>query len=179
MVQLLSRRHLAAVAAATSSVLAAAVLTPGLAQASPRVHAARSKGTTVVLESSSKYGKILADKGGRTLYLLTANGSTSLACTGTCAAVWPPLLTVGKPRAGAGVEAKMLGTVKRGSSLQVTYAGHPLYLYSGDSAAHQVNGEGIASFGGTWYVLASRGAPVKAASSGSGSSSSSSGSGGW
>jgi hypothetical protein len=65
--------------------------------------------------------------------------------------------------AGSGVQASLLGTVTRSDgSKQVTYGGHPLYMFSGDSAAGQVNGEGITSFGGTWYALDASGQPVKA-----------------
>ena len=165
-------------AVVVSSALAAAAAMPAVAAGAVHGRGSTGKGALVKLAASPKYGKILVDAGGRTLYLLTAGASRTLPCTGACASVWPPLLTKGKPRAAGGVGAKMLGTVKRGTSLQVTYAGHPLYLYSGDSAAHQANGEGIASFGGTWYVLGSNGSAVKASTS-SGTSSSSSGSGGW
>lgn len=142
---------------------------------------ASSHGALVKEVASKKYGEILVSSGGRTLYMLTADTSSSLACTtGACTGLWPPLMTSGKPRAGKGISARRLGTVKRGSGRQVTYDGHPLYLYAGDTAAGQVNGEGVSSFGGTWYVLSNKGAPVKAAltSSTSGTESGSGGSGG-
>ena len=64
-------------------------------------------------------------------------------------------MTKGKPVAGMGVKKSLLGTAKRGSKLQVTYNGHPLYTYSGDSAAGQANGEGS---GGVWFVVKASGA---------------------
>lgn len=171
MAQPSSRRILAAVGtSAASLVLAAAVAAPASADASMHHHAAKSHGAMVKVKSSKKYGKILVNSSGRTLYLLTADTATTLACTtGSCVGLWPPLYTKGKPRAGKGVARHALGTVKRGSKSQVTYHGHPLYLYAGDAGRGQVNGEGIKSFGGVWYVVSKKGSPVKAESSSSGS----------
>ena len=74
------------------------------------------------------------------------------ACYGKCATYWPPLLAKGKPTAGTGVKAKLLGTTKRkNGTKQVTYAGHPLYRFKLDKGAGQVTGEGQDFFGGKWY----------------------------
>lgn len=130
--------------------------------------AAPSSGTGASVSSaaSSKYGTILVDSSGRTLYMLSGDSSTASICTAPCAAVWPPLTTTGSPQAGTGVKASLLGTITRSDgSKQVTYGGHPLYTFSHDSAAGQVNGEGINNFGGTWYVLGTSGQPVTSASS--------------
>jgi predicted lipoprotein with Yx(FWY)xxD motif len=79
------------------------------------------------------------------------------ACAGACATGWPPLLTTSKPTAGMGIRSKLLGTTVRKSGRQVTYDGHPLYTYAGDSRAGQTNGEGSNAFGAAWYVLAPSG----------------------
>lgn len=132
--------------------------------------------TTVEAVKSSKYGTILVTASGRTLYMLTAESAKKNVCTARCTAIWPQLTTKGTPEAGKGVNGKLLGTIDRGKGvLQVTYKGQPLYLYSGDTGKGQANGEGIASFGGTWYVLNDAGVAVTAAVT---SSSGSSGSGG-
>jgi predicted lipoprotein with Yx(FWY)xxD motif len=115
--------------------------------------ATHSTGTKVTLHSTSK-GKVLATSTGRTLYLYTPDGHNKSNCTGSCASYWPPLMTTGKPVAGMGVKQSLLGTAKRGAKLQVTYNGHPLYRYVGDSGAGQVTGEGSNS---TWYVVTAAG----------------------
>jgi len=97
-------------------------------------------GTKVTLHNTS-LGKRIATSTGRTLYLL-ASGS----CTGGCLQSWPPLTTKGKPVAGMGVKQSLLGTAKLGAKLQVTYNKHRLYRYTGDTAAGQANGEGLAHF---------------------------------
>ena len=110
-----------------------------------------STGTKVTLHSTS-HGKVLATSNGRTLYLYTSDSKNHSNCTGSCASVWPPLMTKGKPVAGTGVKKSLLGTAKRGSKLQVSYNRHPLYTYTGDSSAGQANGEGS---GGFYVVKAS------------------------
>jgi len=115
---------------------------------------------------------------GRTLYSDRAEKG-AVKCLATCTTEWQPLLiTAGaKPVAGAGLKASMLGTIKRpDGKTQVTFAGHPLYLYVGDTKPGQVNGQGV---GGIWFAMAPTGAVVTTKSStASGSSSSSSGTGG-
>jgi predicted lipoprotein with Yx(FWY)xxD motif len=103
---------------------------------------AATKGAKVTLHSTSK-GKVLATSSGRTLYLDTADPKNKATCTGGCASVWPPLKTKGKPVAGTGVKKALLGQT---STHVVTYNGHALYTYTGDSAAGQANGEGLNGF---------------------------------
>lgn len=140
--------------------------------------ASTTAGATVTTASSSKYGTILVDSAGMTLYMLTGDSPKASICTGTCVSIWPPLLTTGSPKASGGADASLLGTIIRsGGAHQVTYNGHPLYTFSHDKAPGQVNGEGIDNFGGIWYVLNASGQPVKGASSPSTTTSSSGGGG--
>jgi predicted lipoprotein with Yx(FWY)xxD motif len=115
--------------------------------------AARSTGTVVDLHKTSR-GKVLATSKGRTLYLYTSDTKNHSNCTGGCASAWPPLMTKGKPVAGMGVKKSLLGTAKRGSKLQVSYRGHPLYTWTGDTKAGQATGEGVNGF----YVVKASGA---------------------
>jgi predicted lipoprotein with Yx(FWY)xxD motif len=120
--------------------------------------AAAAGGSSAVKLADSKLGKILVDSQGRTLYLFQADKGTSSACSGACATDWPPLTTKGKPSAGAGLSAAALGTTKRADGTsEVTYHGHPLYLYAGDSAPGQTNGQGSDDFGAEWDVLTAAG----------------------
>jgi predicted lipoprotein with Yx(FWY)xxD motif len=107
--------------------------------------AAALAGTKVTLHSTH-LGKRLATSTGRTLYLSTADGRNKSNCTGACASIWPPLLTTGMPVAGAGVNKALLRSFKRGTKLQVSYNGHPLYRFASDSAAGQANGENVNGF---------------------------------
>jgi predicted lipoprotein with Yx(FWY)xxD motif len=120
-----------------------------------------SGGTTVDL-TTSKLGKFLVDSKGRTLYLFVADTGTSSTCSSACAGAWPPLTTKGKPAAGSGVNASLLGTTKRSDgTLEVTYAGHPLYYYAGDTGAGQTTGQALSQFGAPWYVVAASGQAIK------------------
>jgi predicted lipoprotein with Yx(FWY)xxD motif len=104
---------------------------------------------------------MLADAAGRTLYLWEADQGDQSACDGPCAQAWPPLTTDGAPAAGDGVKADLLGTSKRSDgTLGVTYAGHPLYYFSGDQAAGDANGKGSDGFGAEWWPVAPDGAAI-------------------
>lgn len=108
----------------------------------------------VAVATSPDLGKILVDSKGFTLYDFHKDKGTESACYGGCAGVWPPLTTSGKPQATKGAEAGMLGTTKRkDGTLQVTYAGHPLYTYAADKTPGEAKGNDIDSFGAEWYAL--------------------------
>jgi len=109
---------------------------------------------------------ILVDGSGRTLYLFEKDQANQSACSGACVAAWPVDQTSGAPKAGSGVKASLLGTIKRADgTTQVTYSRHPLYYYSGDSGAGQENGQGLNAFGAVWYVVGPAGGMVTGASS--------------
>jgi predicted lipoprotein with Yx(FWY)xxD motif len=99
-------------------------------------------------------GRVLVDSKGLTLYDFHKDKGGSSACYGSCAKVWPPLITGGEPQAGEGAMASKLGTTKRkDGTLQVTYARHPLYTYSADTKPGEAKGNDIDSFGAEWYAL--------------------------
>jgi predicted lipoprotein with Yx(FWY)xxD motif len=176
-----------AVALALSAVgalaLAIAVMLPGAAANA----ASASKGTTIMTVSGPLGPMLVVGSGkylGYTVYMITSDvppsygcttekvklpgGSGSgLACTGPSSdqsAEWPAVTTTGAPVAGAGVNAKLLGTVKRpGIGDQVTYNGHPLYLF--DMSPGQITGEawvepGLPPWHGAWYVVSPAGTPL-------------------
>ena len=111
--------------------------------------------STLKLASTSK-GKILVDSKGFTAYLFTADGHNSDRCqkTSGCLGVWPAIMVTGKPTAGSGVKGSLLGTTKlTDGRQQVTYAGHPLYGYTGDGSPASTGYIGVTSFGGTWLAV--------------------------
>ena len=119
-----------------------------------------SSASAVTLKAAtSPLGTILVDQDGKTLYLFEADSTNKSNCSGSCLSLWPPLMANGKATAGSGVTAGMIGTAT-GSS-QVTYAGHPLYWFSGDTKAGDTNGEGLNDFGGLWYAISPAGTAVK------------------
>jgi len=93
---------------------------------------------------------ILTDAQGRTLYYFTPDTASKTVCTGSCAQAWPPLLFTGtgKPSASTTLPGE-LEVYPNANGKQVIYNDHPLYIYSGDSAAGQTNGEGLF---GKWFV---------------------------
>jgi predicted lipoprotein with Yx(FWY)xxD motif len=126
-----------------------------LAASSPAPRAA------MVATAPSGLGRILVDSRGRTLYLFEKDRRGGSACAGLCITYWPPLLTNGKSIANGGAKRSLLGSIRRADgSRQVTYAGHPLYLFSGDTKRGQTNGEGLTDFGAGWYALSSAGKKI-------------------
>ncbi|HEY3020203.1 MAG TPA: hypothetical protein VGJ32_08425 [Solirubrobacteraceae bacterium] len=111
---------------------------------------------------SSDLGKILVDGSGRTVYLFEKDRGARSECSGACAKAWPPLTVKGRPTGGGGASAGLLGTTRRSDgSLQVTYAGHPVYRFAGDSKPGDTKGQGSKAFGAEWYVLDARGKKVE------------------
>lgn len=114
----------------------------------------------VTIGASPHYGHVLYDTDHFVLYMFSADHGSTSTCYGKCSSGrggWPPLLTKGAPRV-AGLNARMVGTTKRrDGSLQVTYAGHPLYYWSGDTA-HTIMCQHVTLHGGVWYVMDPSGA---------------------
>jgi predicted lipoprotein with Yx(FWY)xxD motif len=141
---------------------AALVVAGAPAGAHPRSGAHAARGETITLKKVGKLGKILTDREGHVVYLFEKDRNGKSACYGSCARFWPPVSTKGKPIAAGGVNASKLGTTKRrNGTSQVTYAGHPLYYFKGDTKPSQANGEGSKAFGAEWYVLNARGRKVE------------------
>ena len=145
--------------AAVAGIAAALSLAVGLDGALASNHAASAAPRVGV--ASSALGRILVDGRGRTLYLFENDKRGKSACTGQCAAFWPPLIASGKPVAAAGAKASLLGTTKRPDGrTQVTYNHHPLYTFVKDVRKGQTNGEAVNAFGAKWYALSVAGAKV-------------------
>jgi len=109
----------------------------------------------------SQFGRVVANGRGEALYLFTKDRRRRSRCFGNCARAWPPFLTKGKPRAGKGIRARLLGTVKRrNGKRQVTYRGRPLYYYV-DDAPGRILCQDVREFGGLWLVVKPNGRPVR------------------
>jgi predicted lipoprotein with Yx(FWY)xxD motif len=108
---------------------------------------------TTVIAAQSDFGMILFDATGQAIYIFDIETTTKPLCYDDCAAAWPPVLTYAAPRAGQRVNEALLGTTPRADgTTQVTYGGHPLYLY-----AHEGKGEvkchDVFLNGGNWYAV--------------------------
>jgi predicted lipoprotein with Yx(FWY)xxD motif len=158
---MLKKRVVLAIVTAVSLGVAGIVAATAVANPQGLRSLAASSSTGTVTLHKTAVGKVLATSAGMSLYLFRADKHGKSACYGQCATYWPPLLKKGKLTAGAGLKAKLLGTTKRkNGTLQVTYAGHPLYRFKLDKKVGQVAGQGQDFFGGKWYVLSSAGTAV-------------------
>ena len=94
---------------------------------------------------------VLTNAKGLTLYWFAPDTATRSACYGVCAGYWPPVTVT--PPAGPGVTGT-LATIKRSDgTTQVTYNGHPLYTYAGDTAPGQAFGNNLNLNGGLWHEM--------------------------
>ncbi|MGH9105335.1 MAG: COG4315 family predicted lipoprotein [Acidimicrobiales bacterium] len=141
------------VAAALALALSLSLVQP--AGAGGAAGSGRGRGPNVVVIGVKGYGKVLATPARMSLYLLSDEGEGRVTCNSGCLSIWPPLLLprdVKAPRPGRGISGR-LGLLRRGSREQVSYNGYPLYTYAGDPGPAASAGQGIVSFGGTWYLV--------------------------
>ena len=125
--------------------------------------------STVGVSDVSGLGKILVDSQGRTVYLFEKDTGPKSMCSGACAQEWSPVTTGGKPSAGDGVTASMVGTTKRSDgTTQVTYNDHPLYRFVGDNNPGDTSGQNVDAYGAEWHVLSPAGNKVEGKAKGSG-----------
>jgi predicted lipoprotein with Yx(FWY)xxD motif len=167
----------AAAAALIALAVAACGSSGGGASASPAPPTTPTGQSATVGIASTGLGQILVDAQGRTLYLFQKDSGTTSTCTGACATAWPPLRASGQTTVGSGANAALLGTTPRSDGApQITYNGHPVYLFINDKKPGDTNGEGVNAFGASWFALSPTGNQVTAAAP-SGSASNSGGSG--
>ena len=143
----------------TSAAIIAGVV--GVADASGHHSSGR---TAIGVKKAGSLGSILYAGGGhRTVYIFTADHGKKSHCTSaSCVASWPPVTATSKPKVSGGARAGDLGSIKRAHGVkQVTYNGHPLYWFVGDTSRSTTAGQRINAFGGNWYVISPDGKAVK------------------
>ncbi len=156
---------LAAACSSSSSSSSSSSAAPTAASAPASTSPSPAAGTAVLKTEHSSLGTVLANGQGLTVYWFAADHGTTSACSGACAAAWPPV--TGTPQAAAGVSLPgKLGTITRaGGVKQATYNGHPLYTFKLDTAPGQVKGNGVVGFGAHWHAITVGGAGASTASS--------------
>jgi predicted lipoprotein with Yx(FWY)xxD motif len=130
----------------------AALVLLGVAVGNAATSAPATASTDTTLKTTTIGGTtVLTNDKGFTLYSFAPDTPTTSKCYGTCAAYWPPV--IGSSAAGSGLPGKT-GTITRtDGSLQLTYDGHPLYTYIGDSAPGQASGNNVNLNGGLWLEV--------------------------
>jgi predicted lipoprotein with Yx(FWY)xxD motif len=145
----------------SSSSTGAASSTP--AGASSSSSGASASDAAVIKTASSSAGTVLTNGSGRAVYLWAKDTGDMSNCTGACAGAWPPVTTTGTVTASGSANASDLGTITRSDGTkQVTYDGHPLYYFEGDSGPGTAAGQGSDGFGAKWWLVAPTGSDVTA-----------------
>ena len=167
------------------ALLAAAACSSGSSSgtSSSAAGSGSSSSSTVITTKTSSGGSFLTNGAGRAVYLFMADSTGKSTCDGACASAWPPVVATGQPTASGSAQANDLGTIARtDGTKQVTYDGHPLYYFTGDTGPGTDKGQGLDGFGAKWFLVTPAGSSITTAVtiSGSGSApSSSSGGGGY
>lgn len=113
-------------------------------------------GTTIVVRGS-EFGTMLFGPKRQAIYIFQKDRRNRSNCYGECARLWPPVYSNGRPNAGRGVKASLLGTTKRrGGRMQVTYNGKPLYYYANEGPG-EVRCHNVFLNGGLWWVIGPNG----------------------
>ena len=151
-------------AAACSSAASSSPSAAGSSAPAGGSSASASATGTVITTHAGSAGAFLTNGSGRTVYLWAKDGMNMSDCSGACAQAWPPVLATGTLTAAGDAMASDLGTITRaGGAKQVTYDGHPLYYFVGDSGPGQTAGQGSDNFGARWWLVAPSGAKITAA----------------
>jgi predicted lipoprotein with Yx(FWY)xxD motif len=126
--------------------------------ADPDVAAAEEEADLEVA-SDTRFGDILVDRDGMTLYMFMRDEPNVSNCTGACLVTWPPLVIEGEPILGEGVDPDLIGSAELEDGRQImTYNGMPLYYYVQDNEPGDFNGQG---FGSVWFVVSPEGEIVR------------------
>jgi predicted lipoprotein with Yx(FWY)xxD motif len=152
-------------AASTGSTAAAPASPAGASSpsAAASAPAAAASGGTVITTAKSSAGTVLVDGTGRAVYLWVKDTGDMSNCSGACAGAWPPVTTTATATATGSAKASDIGTITRSDGTkQVTYDGHPLYYFSGDSGPGTASGQGSDGFGAKWWLVAPTGSDVTA-----------------
>src|SRR3954447_19263285 len=130
-----------------------------------------SAAATDLASWKSPLGTVVVDSKAQTVYMFDKDtAGAASACTGQCVSLWPALTTTSSSPSVTGVTGDVGTAPTADGKQQVTLDGHRLYLFSGDSGAQQVNGQGFMNL---WWVVAPDGTKVTGtAASGSTSASS-------
>ncbi len=156
----MKRTYILLASALAGAASGLAIAGPAIASARGGAAKARASSAAKVELRHTRLGSILVSASGFTLYDFTRDRSDEDSCVKIhdCAKAWPPLETSGKPVAGPGVKASLLSTIRLpNGARQVTYAGHALYTYVGDSAPGETSYVGVNAFGGDWDALSAAG----------------------
>jgi predicted lipoprotein with Yx(FWY)xxD motif len=133
----------------------------GLAPSASAAGASPASSSALTLRHTP-LGTILTTATGFTVYVFEADRGTMSACTGACAATWPPVTASdGRLMATGGASMSLVAqTTRPGGVHQLTYAGHPLYTFAGDTGPGVTSGQGSEEFGARWDVLTAAGREV-------------------
>jgi predicted lipoprotein with Yx(FWY)xxD motif len=162
-----------------AAALGAAACSSGSSGAGGGSSGGNSSGSLITTRSGP-LGTYLTNSSGRAVYLFMKDGMNKSACSGACLGLWPPVIMHGTLTASGAAVTSDLGSITRSNGAkQVTYKGHPLYYFAGDSGAGMTKGQGVNGFGAKWWLVKPSGTPLTGSAAPAPSPPTSTGGGGW
>ena len=149
--------------AAVATVILLSPLSPTAGAQTMSLRAVASSASTTVSARHTSIGTILVGPGGRTVYAYSRDSRNHDVCASVrgCLKTWPLLTVTGQLRAGNGVSRSRLSTIRVNGNRQVTYAGHPLYMFADDGGPAETSYVGTTLNGGSWPAVSPSGALIK------------------
>jgi predicted lipoprotein with Yx(FWY)xxD motif len=141
---------------------AVAVIAPDTS-AALAVTAAPGAPLSLTVASKPGVGVYLTDASGRAVYVLDDGTGATVACTGPCATALKPVAGSASKAAGdTALNADLIGvTTLPDGTVQVTYAGKPLYYASQDQGASSTSAQGAKQGKATSYLVGPKGNEIK------------------
>jgi predicted lipoprotein with Yx(FWY)xxD motif len=110
----------------------------------------------------TKFGAVLVDTAGKTLYGFAADKPGKSNCNAACLAYWPLVpAKAGALKAPSGVSAKLGSITRADGQAQLTVNNMPVYTYVADTSPGTATGQGTNISGGRWWVVGTNGSWIK------------------
>jgi len=137
---------------AVAAISIAALVVFGISLAHAHGPAATSASGGTMLKTAKIDGvTVLTNARGFTVYWFVPDTPVKSNCYGICVGYWPPV--TGTPSLSPGVRGKLSAIERHDGTTQITYNGHPLYTYVGDTAPGQAFGNNLNLNGGLWHQM--------------------------
>ncbi len=102
-----------------------------------------------IITRDGKKVELLTNTKGFSLYTFDPDSVDSSNCYDGCAKTWPPILLTAAQATSIENDNEFHVAKRKDGTLQLSFDGHPLYLYVGDKKPGDEKGDGL---GGVWHL---------------------------
>jgi predicted lipoprotein with Yx(FWY)xxD motif len=126
---------------------------------SAQVSGALPKAGTDLQTTKSTVGQVIVDAKGMAVYYFKSDvaGSGKSTCSGQCLTAWPAVVPVAATVTATGISGKLGEISRTDGTRQITVNGRPVYLFQGDKAPGDINGQDVKK---VWFLVSPSGAQI-------------------